>query len=271
MYGRMNALFPYWMAHPAAAFAGSHAIHVWSLEGFHLWGRTKHPMATEAVVQNPSLSVKMVLRAMRNLLIALMVFLVIGNLAIFFVFRWAATTSAARPLPDIQGVGNLAEVDPQVWRGAAPTRAGYRALAAQGVKTIVDLRAEDLFVDSDHINALGMDLVRIPMRDGQTPSPEQVDRLLATVNASDGRVFLHCGAGVGRTGAMAAAYLVNTGQESPAGALKRNMAVGPPSLEQIAFVAGLEAGEKVERSGLVTGLSRVLDAPRRLLVRVRSF
>ncbi|WP_406215152.1 hypothetical protein [Streptomyces canus] len=44
-------------------------------------------------------------------------------------------------------------------------------------------------------------------------------------------MFVHCGAGVGRTGTMAAAYLVKTGEQSSA--VRRNLAVGPPSIEQI--------------------------------------
>jgi protein-tyrosine phosphatase len=269
MYARVTALFPFWTAHPAVSFAGSHAIHVWRWEGFHLWGRTKHPMATEAFVQNPPFGVKMVFRAMRNVLIGLTVFLVVGNLAIFFAFR-LASTSTTHELPPLPGIKNLAEVDSHVWRGSAPSRAGFQALATQGVTTIVDLRAEDLFVDEHYINSLGMEVVRIPMRDGQTPTQGEVDRFLAAARDSEGRVFLHCGAGVGRTGTMSAAYLVQTGQENPMGALKRNMAVGPPSLEQIAFAAGLEQGEATERSGVITALSRVLDAPRRLLVRARD-
>ncbi|MFF8190380.1 protein-tyrosine phosphatase family protein [Streptomyces bobili] len=44
---------------------------------------------------------------------------------------------------------------------------------------------------------------------------------------------MHCGAGVGRTGTMAAAYLVQSGEKSSTAAVRRNLAVGPPSIEQI--------------------------------------
>lgn len=72
------------------------------------------------------------------------------------------------------------------------------------------------------------------------------------------------GAGVGRTGAMAAGYLVRTGQATPSEALRRNLAVGPPSLEQVAFVADLD-GHRVDRPPApLVAVSRVLDAPRRL-------
>jgi protein-tyrosine phosphatase len=107
-------------------------------------------------------------------------------------------------------------------------------------------------------------LVRIPIRDGQIPTQEKVDRFVEAVRSSSGRVFVHCGAGVGRTGAMAASYLVRVGKASPAEALRRNLAVGPPSLEQVAFVADLDAGHVARPSMPLVAVSRVLDAPRRL-------
>ncbi len=77
-------------------------------------------------------------------------------------------------------------------------------------------------------------------------------------------MFVHCGAGVGRTGAMVGAYLVNQGELSGSAALRRNLAVGPPSLEQIAFVAKMGDGSPEKPGTLVTAVSRILDAPRRL-------
>ncbi|MGW7207973.1 phosphatase domain-containing putative toxin [Streptomyces sp. NPDC054837] len=57
-------------------------------------------------------------------------------------------------------------------------------------------------------------------------------RLLDIVAKSSGPVFVRCGAGVGRTGTMAAAYLVQTGEESSAAAVRRNLAAGPPSMSR---------------------------------------
>lgn len=207
---------------------------------------------------------------MRNLIIGVVLFLIVGNLTIFVLFKTLSATAHARPLPDLPSIENLHSVDAQLWRGSAPDRAGYAALADQGVKTIIDLRAEDLKVDEAYINSLGMELVRIPMRDGQAPSDQQMDLFLNTVRNSGGLAFVHCGAGVGRTGTMAAAYLVNTGQASPLAATARNLAVGPPSLEQIAFASSLEMGEEANSNPVLTGISRVLDAPRRMLVRIRN-
>ena len=84
---------------------------------------------------------------------------------------------------------------------------------------------------------------------------------------SPGKVFVHCGAGVGRTGSMVASYLVATGKASPREALEKNLAVGPPSLEQVSYVARLDGDFDRPNPGLVA-VSRFLDAPRRIWSRV---
>jgi protein-tyrosine phosphatase len=211
---------------------------------------------------------RIALRYMRNLVIALVLFIIAGNVAILGANLLARATVDEIDVPDISGVANLAAVDHHLWRGGAPTEAGYEGLAKHGVKTIVDLRAEtDVHTDEAGLKSLGLDLVRLPMRDGQAPSTDTVDRFLRVVSNSEGRVYVHCGAGVGRTGTMAASYLVRTGKSNSFEALQRNLAVGPPSLEQISYVAGLgerDGGPPVP----LTVMSRVLDGPRRIWVNI---
>jgi protein-tyrosine phosphatase len=137
------------------------------------------------------------------------------------------------------------------------------------VRTVVDLRAEDdLDVDEELLRRLGLERVAIPLRDGQTPTDAEIERFFSSVQAGPGPTFVHCGAGVGRTGAMVAAYLVANRQTDEWTAMRRNLAVGPPSLEQLAFVAGLDDGDRPP--SLVVAASRVLDAPRRLWSRLRA-
>jgi hypothetical protein len=52
---------------------------------------------------------------------------------------------------------------------------------------------------------------------------------------------------------MAAAYLVRTGEESSAQAVRRNLAVGPPSIEQIYYALSLGPG-RPEQPPLPTGM-----------------
>lgn len=205
------------------------------------------------------------IRRARRALVALGAALIVGNLVILGASFAAAQIVGTSDIPAIGRIKNLAGVDSRVIRGAAPTGMGdYTALADAGVTTVVDLRSDSEIrqPDQEELADLGIEIVRIPIRDGQTPSAVEVHQFLGAVKDSDGLVFVHCGAGVGRTGVMSAAYLVATGQASPIKATARNLAIGPPSLEQIAFAAGLGDGPSGP-SEVVVGLSRLLDAPRR--------
>ena len=202
-------------------------------------------------------------RALRAL-VGFVAFLVLGNgliLASTLWFRWSSPAAAA----DARGIDNLHVVDARVLRGAAPSAQGLRDLAAQGVTTVVDLRAEaDLDDRGELLAELGMERFHLPIRDGQLPTADQAQDLLRIVEEAEGKVFLHCGAGVGRTGALTAWYLNTTGQTDGTAALRHNLSVGPPSLEQIAFSVQTASGS-YDRPGLgVTVLSRVLDGPRRI-------
>src|SRR5690606_7516778 len=136
-----------------------------------------------------------------------------GNLVILGLHGIARADLGMLRVEGVDGVDKLRHVDGKVWAGANPSREGYLALAAAGVTTVVDLRAEkDAHEDDAFIRSLGMQVVHIPIRDGQTPTDEEVAQFTAVVEDAPGTVYLHCGAGVGRTGSMASAYLVHTGQ-----------------------------------------------------------
>ncbi|MFG2022992.1 dual specificity protein phosphatase family protein [Streptomyces sp. NPDC048825] len=165
------------------------------------------------------------------------------------------------------GINHFQAVDDRLWRGSAPREAGYRELSARGVNTVVDLRAEKLSAAALAVpRDAGLKVVHMPIRDGQTPTTEQVDRFLRTVESASGPVFVHCGAGVGRTGAMAAAYAVRIGDATSAQAALRNLAVGPPSIEQVwyALSTGRDDDETEQPPAVVEAISRILDAPRRI-------
>lgn len=201
--------------------------------------------------------------ALRLTIIAL-VLLGLGNLSILGLTLTARAVVEPAAGPPVSGVGNLHAVDAKVMRGGNPTRDGLVQLHDAGVSTVVDLRAEvGSTVDDVFIEDLGMEVVHLPIRDGQTPSDEQMDEFTRVVADADGLVYVHCGAGVGRAGSVSARYLVQSGQASPLEAWGQNLAIGPPSLEQDLYALGIDLHGAPDVA--MVAMSRFLDSPRRIL------
>ena len=85
-------------------------------------------------------------------------------------------------------------------------------LRMEGVRTIVSLTETP--PAADVLAAAEISQVHIPVRDFTAPTLEQMIEFVAVVNASVERgepAGVHCTAGLGRSGTMAAAYLVKQG------------------------------------------------------------
>lgn len=125
----------------------------------------------------------------------------------------------------VNGLPNLGEVTPTLYRGAQPTKEGFEQLAKMHVAIVVDLRGnrED---ERETVTALGMKYVPIPwfcMR----PTDAVIAQFLGLLRDNPRkRIFVHCNTGIDRTGMMIAAYRMADERWTAAEAMKEMKAFG---------------------------------------------
>lgn len=106
----------------------------------------------------------------------------------------------------------FSKVDDRLYRGASPSAAGFHRLANMGIKTIVNLRAEEIVWQRQGRRvamSYGIAWVHLPMYAFWQPSEKQVRAFLEIVlDPARSPVFLHCRQGEDRTGALVAVYRV---------------------------------------------------------------
>lgn len=145
-----------------------------------------------------------------------------------------------RGLPMLTGIPMLrySAVTPQLYVGSQFNARGKRMLEALGFEGCVNMRLE-----KDDA-AFGLALPKylyLPTVDDTAPSIEHLDEgvsFIREVIQNGGKVYIHCGAGVGRAPTMAAAYLMAEGHSlAEALAMIRKVrpfiAITPPQMEQL--------------------------------------
>lgn len=103
------------------------------------------------------------------------------------------------------------------------------------------------------VNDAGLMIVNVPVPDMEPPSDRQIDHLLETIrkaNEAGMGVAIHCGAGLGRTGTVLAAYFVASGMK-PREAVEKVRALRPGSVETAEQERAIErlAGRIHHRAG----------------------
>lgn len=179
--------------------------------------------------------------------------------------RWAGKDPRVHD-DDWPDITNLRVVDDRLLVGGETSPEQYRELAESDVTLVIDTRtggSTDASTDDpQQLAELGLDYARVPIPDGWAPTPAQIGRFLALVDSADGRVFAHCGGGVGRSTSLAAAYEAAQGRDP---SVLEQLAVGPPTIEQIWFVATMRPDHPEHGvSPAVVVVSRTIDAPRTL-------
>jgi len=142
-----------------------------------------------------------------------------------FVCLVAGTLSALAG--DVPRIKNFDQAGTNVYRGAQPTKEGFRYLASIGVKIVIDLReaGDRAKAEERIVKDAGMAYVNVPMGRLLPPTEADLHKILPLLENSTGApVFVHCRRGADRTGAVIAAYHIDHDHWDNARALKDAMA-----------------------------------------------
>ena len=98
-----------------------------------------------------------------------------------------------------------------LYRGGQPTEKGFQFLREKGVKTIINLRAEDKS-EAALVESMGMKYIGIPVEEvrpwSQIPNSAIAKYFELVNNPANYPIFFHCRRGADRTGAFAALYRI---------------------------------------------------------------
>jgi Dual specificity phosphatase, catalytic domain len=107
-----------------------------------------------------------------------------------------------------EGIPNLAEVSPTLYRGGQPTETGFQALARMEISIVVDARGGSRKTEREQVTKLGMQYVALPWH-CPFPKDRVFSRFLSIIRENRGRkIFVHCRLGDDRAGMMIAAYRI---------------------------------------------------------------
>ena len=99
----------------------------------------------------------------------------------------------------------------KIYRGPRPCEDEIFDLKNKGVKSIVNLQREDTS-RKELIESLGMKFFHIPVIDHTAPTVEQIEEFISIAeNEENLPLYVHCLAGLERTGTMVACYRIYTG------------------------------------------------------------
>ena len=101
----------------------------------------------------------------------------------------SAASFAGAATPRVDGIVNFRQVNDRIYRGAQPDDAAWPALAKMGVKTVIDLRREvehSVAAEKRMVEAAGMKYVNFPMNGFDTPTSDQMMKVLAVIEALPG-------------------------------------------------------------------------------------
>lgn len=125
----------------------------------------------------------------------------------------AAASAAPAPLQALPSGAALLSPRPGLYTGGQPGTEDWSALAAAGVRTVVDLRAPGELQGRDaraEAEAAGLRYVRIPVAGASAIDADKAAQLSALLSGADGAVLVHCASG-NRVGGLLAVAMAQSG------------------------------------------------------------
>jgi protein tyrosine/serine phosphatase len=113
--------------------------------------------------------------------------------------RWAVPIT-------LEGVPNLHQITPTLYRSEQPTALGFRNLEKLGVRTVINLRAFNS--DDDEVRGTGLRTERVKILTWNVDDAHVVDVMRMLRNPDNGPFLIHCQHGADRTGLMSAMYRI---------------------------------------------------------------
>ena len=107
---------------------------------------------------------------------------------------------------------NRHEVAPGIWRSAQPSPAHLERLAAEGLKTVLNLRGvrrcSSYLLEVEACQRLGLTLINLPIGSREGPPLDRIQRAAEVFRVAERPILMHCKSGADRAGMMAALYLL---------------------------------------------------------------
>jgi protein tyrosine/serine phosphatase len=124
---------------------------------------------------------------------------------------WGEETAAARnarwaaPIA-LDGVPNLHQITPTLYRSEQPTPLGFQNLEKLGIRTVINLRA--FSNDDDEVRGTALRTERVRILTWNVDDAQVIEVMRMLRDTGNGPFLIHCKHGADRTGLMSAMYRV---------------------------------------------------------------